>query len=532
MNQHRGVVVARNGMVAASQPLAVTAGLQILQQGGSFADAAVAVSAVLCVTEPHASHLGGDAFILFYDAGTQRTTALNGSGIAPLSVTPECFPEGIPLRGAAAAAVPGLVDAWITLHKAHGRLSLSKVLAPAIAYARSGYPVGYRTAMAFRNGILARQFPDTLQSLTGLNAPPIVGTLLVQHDLANTLEHIANEGRDGFYEGLVAEKIANYCASHGGYISRQDLSQHRTQTSDPISTGYRGYKVYGQPPVSQGHILLQELNISEQFDLNGMGHNSADCIHVMVESKKIGFADRKQYLGDPNFVDIPLNRLLSKEYAAECAAQINLQTASNLSSQKEMTHDTTYFCVADSEGNAASFIQSVFWGYGSGVVVDGTGVLLNNRMTGFSLDPKSPNFLAPGKLTAHTLNAWVVTKPSDSGEKLSAVGGTPGADFQVQTNLQVISNLIDFKFNPQRSIEEPRWQHGPSTEGTGPKDELQIEDRIPLEVCEDLSSRGHAVKRIGAWEHGSTVQVIARHPENGSLLGGSDPRADGHAAGY
>lgn len=536
VTQHRGVVVAKNGVTAASQPLAVTAGVQALQQGGNFADAAIAVSAVLCVTEPYASHLGGDAFIIVYEAKTGKTTALNASGAAPRAATPDRFPDGIPLRGPASASVPGLVDAWFTLHRRWGSRPLADLLAPAIAYAEEGFPAGYRYTRAFRdNAALFNTFPDTAAALLTAQKLPTPGAMIVQRDLAWTLRQIAAGGRDAFYAGPITERILAHSNRHGGLFSAEDFASHKTLTLDPIRTQYRGYTIHGQPPVSQGHILLQQLNIVEGFDLAALGHNSADTIHLQVEAKKRAFADRHAYLGDPAFVQVPMETLLSKSYAAERRQEISLEQAATTVTAGHIDHDTTYFCLADAAGNAISFIQSVFWGFGSGAVAAGTGVLFNNRMTGFSLDPNSPNVLAPGKRTAHTLNAYLITRDEDSAApRLAFVGGTPGGDIQVQSNLQVVCNLIDFGMNPQEAVEAARWQHGGSVGAPGETATgiLALEDRIAPTVREELARRGHALAALGPWGHGSAYQLIAVHPETGAYLAGSDPRCDGHAAGF
>jgi gamma-glutamyltranspeptidase/glutathione hydrolase len=536
--QHRGVVVGRQGMVAASQPLAVSAGLNVLQGGGNFVDAALATSAVLCVTEPYASQVGGDAFIIVYDAKTGQTTALNASGAAPQAATLEHFADGIPLRGLSAASVPGLVDAWFTLHGKWGTKPVGELLAPAVRYAEEGFPAGFRYARNFAaQEELLRTFPSTTAVMLPEGAPPEPGQMVRQPDLAWTLRQIAAGGRDAFYTGAVAERILRYSAENGGLFAAADFAAHKTQVSDPIKTTYHGYTVHGQPPVSQGHILLQMLNLVEGFDLGALGHNSTTSIHYQVEAKKLAFADRAAYLGDPEFVDVPMETLLSKPYAEQRRHLIQPLKAATHVEAGTIDHDTTYFCVADAEGNAISFIQSVFWGFGCAEVAAGTGVLFNNRMTGFSLDLASPNVLAPGKRTAHTLNAYLITKEAAEGEtreKLAFVGGTPGGDVQVQSNLQVICNLIDFGLNPQEAVEAPRWQHGGAV---GAADEpsagqLAIENRVALDVVLELEKRGHKVNALGPWAHSSAYQVIAVHPETGAFMAGSDPRCDGHAAGF
>ncbi len=522
-----------NGVIAASQPLAVSAGLKLLMEGGSFADAALAASAVLCVTEPHNSHLGGDGFALVYEARTGSVTALNGAGKAPIAATREALCNGIPTRGTAAAAIPGLPHFWCVMHDRWGRLSRERCLSTAIQYARHGYPAGKRTAGAFAgSGELWREFPETLSTLTGSDELPNAGDILQQPDLADTLESISVQGSDGFYRGSVARAIAEACADTGGYISLEDLANHTTLVLKPLTTRYRDVVIHGQPPSSQGHILLQELNILEHFDVKAMGHNSADLIHAMVEAKKLAFADRWKYLGDPDFVDVPIEFLLSKDYARQRANTIDMHNAAGSAAGGEVPHDTTYFCVADKEGNAVSFIQSVFWGYGSGAIIPGTGVLLNNRMTSFSLDPQHPNSLVPGKRPVHTLNTWLITREIDGYQALEAVGGTPGADYQVQTNLQMISNIVDFGMNPQEAIEAPRWQHGEGVRVDGKDEELAIEDRVDTDVVKSLQERGHHIHLLPSYGHGSTVQCIIRPQGSQCYTAGSDLRADGHAAGF
>ena len=532
--QHRGVVVAQNGVVAASQPLAVSAGLEVLQRGGNFADAAIATSAVLCVTEPYNSHLGGDAFIIVYDAKTASTTALNASGAAPKQATPDRFPEGIPIRGLTAAAVPGLVSAWFRFHSEWGSLPFAELLQPAIRYAEQGFPCSYRYARIFGDhGALAQEFPNTFAALSNGKTKIKPGEIITQPDLAWTLRQIAEGGRDAFYKGSITERLVAHSAKVGGLFSAEDFAEHETQVTPPLQTTYRGYTVHGQPPVSQGHILLQELNLVEGFELPKLGHNSAEAIHLQVEAKRLAFADRAAYLGDPRFVKVPMETLLSKPYADERRKQISTERTSESVTAGEIDHDTTYFCVADRWGNAVSFIQSIFWGFGCGVVAEGTGVLFNNRMTGFSLDPSSPNMLAPGKRPAHTLNAYLVTKESEGKHTLAFVGGTPGGDIQVQSNLQVISNVIDYGMNPQEAIEAPRWQHGIGVGGDGsPQQTLWIEERVSPEVVEGLRAKGHRVESLGNWGHGSSYQLIIRDPENGVYHAGSDPRCDGEAVGF
>ena len=530
-------------------------------------DAALAVSATLAVVEPSASQLGGDAFVIVYDAKTGQTTALNGSGAAPGRATLKHFANGIPLRGLSAASVPGLVDTWFALHQKWGKLPVAELLAPAIGYAEDGFPLSYRMSRVCQNNApTLRPFPDSARIWLPDNTPPVPGQTMLQPELAWTLKQIANGGRDAFYNGEIARRVLEYSDRNGGLFTLEDFASHQTQITDPIKTNYRGYTVHGQPPVSQGHILLQELNLIEGYDLAAMGHNSAIAIHVQVEAKKLAFADRAAYLGDTNFVTVPIETLLSKSYAEQRRNEIDLHHAAIRARPGNIHHDTTYFCVADAEGNAISFIQSVFYVWGSGVIVPGTGILFNNRMTGFSLEPNDVNVLAPGKRTAHTLNAYIVTKEQEEKEKrrkgeedaqskienrkpaiplsliphpssLAFLGGTPGADVQVQSNLQVICNIIDYGMNPQEAIEAARWQHGEvvtngdAADGAG-REVLAIESRIETGVREELETRGHAVDWLPAWGHSSSYQLIARDRQTGAYQGGSDPRCDGQAAGF
>jgi gamma-glutamyltranspeptidase/glutathione hydrolase len=526
-------------MVASSQPLAVSAGLKALQDGGTFVDAAIAVSSVLAVTEPFSSHLGGDAFVIVYEAATGKTVAYNASGAAPANATLASFPHGIPNRGICAASVPGLVDCWFELHERYGSIPVARILAPAIEYARSGFPAGYRHTRVFRDNVnLLNEHPETNSALNGnCNQSSIhPGRNIVQTDLAWSLEQIAKNGRSAFYQGAITDRMLEYSSSHGGLFSAGDFAEHHTDIIDPIQTDYRGYTIHGQPPVSQGHILLQQLNIVEGFDMPAYGHNCADAIHLQVEAKKRAFADRHAYLGDPAFVDVPMQTLLSKSYATKRRAEISLQHASESVAPGSIDHDTTYFCVIDSAGNAVSFIQSIFWVFGSAAVAPGTGILFNNRMTGFSPDSGSPNVLAPGKRTAHTLNAYLITRSESESarRKLAFVGGTPGGDIQVQSNLQVVCNVIDYGMNPQEAVEAPRWQHGGSVGAPGEAgaELLAIEDRVSPAVRQELADRGHHVAALGPWAHGSSYQLIAVDPETGAYMAGSDPRCDGHAAGF
>jgi gamma-glutamyltranspeptidase / glutathione hydrolase len=521
---HRGLVVARRGAIATSQPLATSAGLAILERGGTFADAAIAASAVLCVVEPWNSHLGGDAFLIVHDAAQRKNIALNGSGESPAHVTPESYKSGIAERGIRAATVPGLVSTWFALHAQFGKLPVKELLQTAIGYARDGFPVGARWVKKFaEHAALIAEFPELTTLGTGADAR--LGQIVRQPDLAWTLEQIATHGRAAFYHGAVAERIVA-----AGHFSLSDLDHHHTRLLPPLTVNYRGLSVHCQPPPSQGMILAQELGITRHFNLAAM--DEAERTHVLVEAKKLAFADRNQYLADPETNPVPTARLLDEAYLAQRSAQIGSTASMHRAGSVSEGNDTTYFLVADAAGNAVSFIQSIFNNFGCAAMIPGTGILLNNRMTGFVLDTQSPNCLAPRKRPAHTLNAWLATNADG---KLAHVGGTPGGHIQVQTNLQLLVNVVDGGMNPQEAIEAPRWQHlgaGGSVatveEGVGT---LEIETRGRQALVDALTERGHIVKTIGDWAHGSATQLLSVLPE-GTYAVGSDPRCDGHAAGF
>ena len=521
----RSVVYSKNGGAAASQPLAVSAAITILNRGGSFIDAGIAMSAVISVLEPGASHLGGDAFLITHHAKTKKNIAFNGSGAAPHLATAKAYPDGVPLHGYKSGTVPGLVSTWFAAHERYGKLPFDQLLEPAINYAENGFAATLGFIKRLTNHLAIA--PDTtLFNDMGIDIDCRVGDLIVQKDLAASLRAIAKGGRAAFYEGEIATQLIK---GSDGWFNASDLAGHKTHIQDPLAIIYRNLTIYGQPPPTQGMILMEELLLCEHFDFSRL--SEADRIHVSVESKKIGFRDRNLILGDPEFLDVNVEKILSIENIDGGVSQINMQEANNETLVISEGSDTTYFLVADAEGNAVSWIQSVFHGFGSSWVIPGTGIILNNRLTGFSLDPNSPNFIEPGKRPAHTLNAWTATRADGS---LYLVGGTPGANIQVQTNLQLIINVVDLKLNVQEAIEAPRWQHlsvaGQSSLEEDGSGTLEIEARVDSTVIESLRAKGHQVSVIGDWAHGSSVQMLEVMP-NGTYMFGSDPRCEGHAAG-
>ncbi len=514
------IATARNGVVSTSQPLASGAGLSMLKAGGNAVDAAIAAAAVLAVVEPAASHVGGDVFIVYHNGADGRSYALNGSGNAPRRATPERFLDGIPLRGPLAATVPGAVHGWCEASMRWGALPLADVLRPAIELARDGFGIGPGISQELSTlGEMLSSFPYSREQF--LSGPTHAGAVLKQPELARTLEAIAEEGAEGFYEGEVAREMVRGIQEQGGVISEEDLAEHASVVREPIASTYRGLTVLEQPPVSQGHILLQELNIAEQFDMRAMGCLTAESLHVLIEAKKLAFADRRRYLGDPEHTEVPMEWLLSKEYAKERAGLIDPNRANPRPEAGRMNAygtDTTYLAAADSQGNAVSWIQSVFHRFGSGVVAGRTGVLLNNRMNGFTLEPGHPNTLVPGKKPAHTLNAYLILRDG----RPYIIGGTPGADYQVQTNLQVITNLVDYGMNVAEANDAPWW-------GSEEGNRVRAESRFSDATISGMRERGHDVEMIGAWRGGRTVQLVEFLPD-GTMLASSDIRAEGHAA--
>jgi len=516
----RGIVTSRDAMVCTAHPLASRTGLRILEDGGNVFEAAIAVSAVLNVVEPYNSHLGGDAFCLIYSRPRDELYAINSSGPAPRAAKLGLFSGGIPARGTCATSVPGQLGAWRELYERYGTMSWGELLAPSIRYAEEGFPCNPRLWSAI--SAAASELGATKEWAAVFlpkGRPPAPGEIFRQPELARTLRLIAKEGPESFYDGELASTISQYIAQDGGLMTEEDLSGFSPQVCKPIQTDYRGFTVYEQPPVSQGHILLEELNILEGFDLEGLDPRGADAVHLMVEAKKLAFADRDAHAGDPNFVDFEVRRIISKDHASKIRELVDLGRASLFKSTRFVEGETTYFAIADGKGNAVSFIQSLFHSFGCGRVVPGTGILLNNRMCGFSLDPSSPNRLEGGKRTVHTLNTYMVFWEDTP----LFIGGTPGGDVQVQTNLQILTSLIDWEFNIQEAVERPRWASGAGLD-------LVLEDGFPPSTVQTLRHRGHHVEVVGRWRGSGAAQLVM-NPESGGLLGASDPRCDGCAIG-
>jgi gamma-glutamyltranspeptidase/glutathione hydrolase len=515
----RSTVRCVNGLVATDHHLATAAGVAVLRDGGSAVDAAVAAAAVCAVTQPHRTSIGGDLFALVYDASRREVVAYNGSGSAPRALTQDAFPGGFPTEGALVATVPGVIAAWADLLHDHGRLGLDRVLVPAIGYASEGFPVSDGLAEAFVDSG-ARLDTEAARVFGPRGRFPRAGEILQQPDLASTLREVAEQGATSFYTRGLAERLVQAIGRAGGAIAMEDLAAHTTDRPAAACVSYRGLSVYGQPPVSQGHILLEELAIAEGLDMTQLAWGSADLIHQLVEIKKMAFADRDAFAGDPRSVTFDVGRLFEPAFTRARRKAIPGR-ASERTDPGVMAADTTYLAVVDREGNAVSLIESVFSEFGSACVVPGTGVLLNNRLIGFSLDPSSPNVLAPGKRPIHTLNTVIVL----DGRMPRFVFGTPGRHAQVQTNFQLAVGLIDQGFDVQQAIEEPRWYHESGRA-------LKIESRFSEATRKGLAAKGHEIAVIGEWaEVTGGAQAIAIDG-NGVFSGGADPRREGHAAGY
>lgn len=515
----RGPVYGARFAIATDHATASLVGMNVLQRGGSAVDAAIAAAAVNVVVKPYATHLGGDAFVLIWHRSADAVECLNAGGRASRRATLDEFADGVPPLGARASTVPGLVDAWTELHKRHGSLPLPDVLQPAIELCERGFPASMHLAaqMAALETGTADEPDATIRQVFLKDGRQRYrrGETLRQPELAETLAAIAQDGRDGFYGGRVGRVIADAMRAQGGLIDEEDLSELAAHWHEPLAVSYKGCTVYEQALPSQGLILLMALNIVEHFPLGDWGPTSADSVHVMVEAVRLAFADVRRHAADPLLETVPVERLLSKEHAQARAAEIDLSHA-RARAPALAGGDTTSFVVAD-EDTAVCFIQSIYHPWGSRFVVPGTGIMMNNRMLGFSTDPRHPNCLAPRKRTVHTLNNFLVTRDG----ALVVGGGTPGADFQVQTNLQTIVSALDWGFDLHSAINAPRWV----VQADG---RLAMEGRVSESMSQDLEARGHDVARVAPWDTAmSRSQVVASLPlqrsDAGARLSGVEP---------
>ena len=528
-NSRRSAVHAKHGMVATSQPLAAMAGLRMLMAGGNAVDAAVATAAALNVLEPMSTGVGGDLFSLIWLAKEKRVVALNASGRAPAAAAIEDVTrhglEHIPNDSAWSVSVPGTVNGWDTILREYGTMSLSEVLQPAIQYAEEGYAVTDVIAYQWAGGVdkLAR-YPSGQELLLDGRAPR-EGEVMHLPGLAAVLRDIAEGGPDAFYRSPLAKKIADYVQERGGWMTPEDLADDYPTWDEPISTDYHGITCWECPPNGQGLIALMAMNIVEGLPIRDMGFQSLDTYHHLIEATRLAFADGFEYIADPRAALVPTQQLLDKEYAAERRKLINAEQAMERVHFGKIpsVHDTVYLSCVDEEGNGCSFINSLFAGFGSGLVVPGTGIALQNRAGLFSLDPEHANALAPGKRPFHTIIPALATR----GDELWLTYGVMGGFQQAQGHLQVISNMVDFGLGPQAALDALRY----SVRLDGMVD---LEEGVSPEVAEGLEKRGHPVEILRGPSRVTMggAQLIERNPETGVLTGASEPRKSGAAVGW
>ena len=533
-SSRRSPVYSRRGIVATSQPLATAAGIEILSKGGNAADAAVACAAALNVTEPMSTGIGGDMFALYYDAQTKQVTALNGSGRAPSALTLDrlkkdgLLADELPPFHAHTVTVPGACAGWCDLIEKHGSRSMSEILAPAIRLADDGFPVAPLTSYFWSRGAEG-QLKSALNGyeLTIEGRAPKAGEIFRNPGLAKTLLIVAEKKADGFYQGPIAESIVSVIKEAGGCMSEDDLASHVSTWETPISVNYRGLRVHECPPNGQGIAALIALNLLEGFDLASLDSLSPEKMHLMIEAMRLAFADARWYVADPAFSKIPMDELLSKEYANERRKLIDMKraTVDPKRGTPVASSNTVYLSAADGFGNACSFINSNYWGFGTGIVPKGWGFVLQNRGHNFRLDPNHPNALAPRRRPYHTIIPAMVTRESDN--SLYASYGVMGGFMQPQGHVQVLSALKDAELDPQSALDLPRFCI--DVEESGGR--VAVEEGMPKKTVDALKKMGHPVYEVTGYERAlfGRGQVILRDRETGVLCAGSDPRADGYA---
>jgi len=531
----RSMVTARRGMVAASNPLASQAGLAVLRRGGNAADAAIAAAAVMNVTAPASTGIGGDCFALYYDAQSGEVHALNGSGRAPAALSIDWLnQQGIsgelPERSVHAVTVPGAAMGWHDLLARFGTLSLAEVLGDAIHYAEDGFSVspvfGASWSSPLTEKFLQRS-PNTEDYLPGGHSPR-VGQVVRLPGLAKTFMMVAEQGVEAFYAGEIAEAIVNTVREQGGVMSLDDLKNHRSTWSAPIKATYRGVDVLEHPPNGQGLAALIALKIAEAWDLASMPADSPEKLHLMVEAMRLAFADARQYIADPEASRVPVDGLLDADYLAARRAMVSPERAMQPPGYgaPPATSDTIYLCVVDGQGNACSFINSLYMGFGSGIVAKGFGVFLQNRGANFSLDPQHPNALAGGKRPYHTIIPGMLMKDG----QFYGTFGVMGGFMQPQGHFQVVNAMIDDAINPQEALDRPRWCLTAGTDSSV----LALEEGIPVGTMARMAELGHRVQPVSGRGRGvfGSGQIILRDAETGVLFGGSDPRKDGLVAAF
>lgn len=532
----RSEVIAQNGMVATSHPLATQIGIEILKKDGNAIDAAIAANAALGLMEPTGCGIGGDLFAIIWDAKTQKLYGLNASGRSPKGLTLEYFKkekmDKIPAYGPLSVSVPGAVDGWFELSDRFGSMKMNDILQPAIAYAEDGFPL--TQLIASYMGIMPRHInagydniKDTYIDQNGGRLPR-EGEIYKNPYLANTYRIIAKEGRDGFYKGKVAEAITSFIQSKGGFLALSDLENHTSEWVEPVSVNYRGYDIWELPPNGQGIAALQMLQILEEYDCSQIEFGSTEHLHLFVEAKKLAFEDRAKYYADMDFSKVPVTELISDEYARKRMVEIG-ENAGSYQAGEISAGETIYLTTADKYGNMVSLIQSNYRGMGSGMVPPKLGFMLQDRGELFSLTEGQANTYQPGKRPFHTIIPAFITKDGEPWVSFGVMGG----DFQPQGHTQIVMNLIDFGMNLQEAGDAPRWEHSGSSQPTGARalgsGEIKVESGIPFETVRGLLSRKH---KVGFGGYYGGYQAIMWDRKNKVYRGASESRKDGQAAGY
>jgi gamma-glutamyltranspeptidase/glutathione hydrolase len=532
----RSEVIAQNGMACTSQPLATQVALDILKAGGNAIDAAIAANAALGLMEPTGNGIGGDLFAIVWDAKTQKLYGLNASGRSPYELTLDYFKENgyekIPSHGALSVSVPGCVDGWFELHNKFGSLSMAEILAPAINYARNGFPVSELIAYYWdRNARILQKYPGFGEIFMPGGKAPAKGEIFKNPYLANTLERLAHEGRDVFYKGEMAQKMVDYLREQGGFFTLKDFEDHTSEWIDPVSVNYRGCDVWELPPNGQGIAALQMLSILENYDIGSMGFGSPEYMHLFIEAKKLAFEDRARFYSDPDFNELPVEWLISKNYGKERAKLINQnQAGRNYPAGEPDTDNTIYLTTADKDGNMVSLIQSNFRGMGSGMTPGKLGFVLQDRGELFTLEEGHMNVYEPNKRPFHTIIPAFITKDGEPWISFGVMGG----DMQPQGHVQIVCNIIDFGMNLQEAGDAPRIQHTGSSQPTGEKmtdgGEVNLETGFSYQTIRSLMEKGHKISFANGPYGG--YQAIMWDENNRVYYGASESRKDGQAAGY
>jgi len=532
----RSPVLATQAMAATSQPLATQVALNIMQKGGNAIDAAIAANAMLGLVEPTGNGVGGDLFAIIWDAKTEKLYGLNGSGRSPKELTLEWFKDNnhnkIPSHGPLSVTVPGAVDGWFMMHDRFGKLPMAELLQPTISYAEQGFPVSQLIAYYWNRSVpILGKWPGFTEQMTIDGRAPAEGEIWRNKNLASTLKKVSAGGRDAFYKGDIAKTITDYMQVNGGFLSQADLADHQGEWIEPVSTDYRGYDVWELPPNGQGIAVLQILNILEQFDIAGMGFDSAEYVHLFTEAKKIVFEDRAKYYADPAFNQLPTEELISKKYARQRAKLVNMEKAGKEFPAGDVLRsgDTIYLTTADADGNMVSLIQSNYRGMGSGMTPPNLGFVLQDRGEVFSLQPGHFNVFEGGKRPFHTIIPAFITKAGKPWMSFGLMGGA----MQPQGHAQIVVNMIDFGMDVQAAGDAPRIHHTGSSEPTGEQMDdggiLNLETGYSYQTIRELMRRGHRIQFANGPYGG--YQAIHR-ADNGVYWGATESRKDGHAAGY